>query len=533
MIEVSIIIPSYNDDRRYGECLSRLYRLPLQYEYLIADQKGKGRAIVETAKKARGDIIVTCDTDFMQVNLIPEYVKMLKEKQVDLIVPRRTYTDRPLHRNLLTSGFRSTANVLFGGLPDTQHGFKVFRKTVIEHDYKLKGFAWDVEFVNEAKKAGYKILETEMNIKYTRSNFKSLKSTLTMGFELLSYWLSDNWNKLYFMLSILFFASLFYASYSTAIPIGADVHFHLDVAKVWARGENGMFSDRVFTENLFPYPPLFHWLLVPSIWLNFEYLACKFFQVSLPFLIYLSTTLFMSRNTNHKTAALTALVMLSSVGFIDGTIQCRPMGFAMIFIPLAYHYLAANKNRLFALPLAIMGYSHGIAALANLWLPTTQKFLNRKNLKYLVLVLLVLAPLLISSVVYFGGALDKWSGHHDSYQEYLIFTSPQTMIPYYSGMSIIGWVYVAYALSKWNEASSLMKTLTLSLLGLTIMIPLWSDRFLQYSTLTLSCVAALGISRNKRLSSFLVPLLAVMAVANIVNIVWVTWTGNWWLFSPS
>jgi len=49
---------------------------------------------------------------------------------------------------------------------------------------------------------------------------------------------------------------------SYPVPIGADIRFHLEIARVWASGMNGMFSDVALNVNKMPYPPLFHWLLM-------------------------------------------------------------------------------------------------------------------------------------------------------------------------------------------------------------------------------------------------------------------------------
>jgi hypothetical protein len=343
----------------------------------------------------------------------------------------------------------------------------------------------------------------------------------------------NSWNKLYLVLTACFFVALVTASCVMVIPVGTDVWFHFDVAEVWANGQNGMFSERVLTENRFPYPPIFHLLLVPSVWLGQEALMGKLMQVVLPFGIYLTVTWFMRKHTTPKAACLTAMILLATVGFVDGTIQCRPQGLAMMLLPLVFDsFLCGNQLDFFGFN-SLVGYIHGIAGLANTWLPSLVGLFNRKMRKGIIASILILVPLAIVTLSYFGGAASKWGSHMDTYQEYLVFSDPFNMIPYYAGVSLIGWAFVVYALLRWNRVGAFEKVLTLSVLGLTVMIPFWADRFLQYAVVGLACLAGKGISENRRLLYILVPLIAVMTVLGLVNIFWVTFTNNWWLYPPT
>lgn len=531
MIAVSIIVPAYKDDKRLNDCCVRLNGLPKNYEWLVASEKGKGKAIDNAVQRARGKIVVTCDTDFTATKYIPKYVEEYRKSKADILIGKRVTVDKPLSRRVSSSLYNFGKQVLFGKLPDTQSGFKIFGKQQFLDlsPFKIEGYAWDTEFVSKAKEQGYKIVETKVYNCYSKGTIHQ-SDGIKMGFDLLKLWLANKINLLLFAVSLVYLIGLILASTLTSIPIGTDIHFHYDVARQYSIGKFGMFSDIVFETNLFPYPPIFHVLLVPSIWLNIEYIFAKLLQIVLPFLIYASTVIFMRYHTNQKTALITALLLTSTVGFVDGTIQARPQGLTMIFIPIALHMYLRNNSNGYAIFSGALAYIHGAAGLVNVWLLSLYGFTKKHWKGTFIKLALIVSPIILITVYFFGGAISKWGGVMDTYQEYLVFTQPQTMIPYYSGMTLIGWVYLAYNMTRWDKLSPLEKTLCLSLIGLTVMIPIWVDRFLQYATITLSCLSAVGINKSKRAQQIILPLLAIMCALVMINVYWITFTNNWWLY---
>jgi len=532
MIDVSVVVSAFNDDERLNACCVRLNGLPKNYEFVVASEKGKGKAIVNAVKRARGNIIVTCDTDFALTDTIPEYVKHFTESKADILVGKRLVLHKPVLRRVYSGVYNFYKQVLFGALPDTQSGFKIFRKNAfmeLAKSFKIKGLAWDTEFISKAKDANMHIIESNVLERYSKGTVKA-SNGFKMGFDLAKLWLTDKYNLLILFVSLTYLLGLVLASTLTSMPIGVDVHFHYEVAGYYAIGQNGMFSQTVLEMNHSPYPPLFHLLLVPSIWLNIEYLFAKSLQVALPFLIYLSTIVFIRYYTYPKTQLTTALLLLSTMGFIDGTIQCRPQGLAMLMIPFALFFYIQNKDNKFVAASGLLAYIHGVAGIANIWLLTLYGFFKGYWKKTFIKLAIVLAPIILITLIYIGGAVTKWGGVYDTHQEYLIFTKPQEMIPYYSGMCLIGWVFLVHNLVQWNRLGSLEKTLTISLIGLTIMAPLWADRFLQYSTLTLACISALGLAKYKRAQQIILPLVIIMYALVTINLFWTTFTNNWWLF---
>lgn len=532
MIDVSVVVPSFNDDKRLNACCTRLHRLPKNYEFVVASETGKGKAVVNAIKRARGKIVVTCDTDFDLIEVIPDYVKQFKESKVDILVGKRLTLQKPFLRRFSSSLYNFYKQVLFGALPDTQSGFKIFRKYAfmkLADSFKIDGLAWDTEFIVKAKEANMRIMESNVVETYTKGIVKP-SNGFKMGFDLFKLWLTNKYNILLLFVTLTYLFSLVLASTLTAIPIGTDVHFHYEVAGYYAIGQNGMFSQTVLELNRFPYPPIFHLLLVPSIWLNIEYLFAKSLQIVMPFLIYLATIIFMRYYTNSKTQLTTALLLLSTVIFIDGTIQARPQGLAMILIPITLYYFIQNRDNKFVASSGVLAYIHGVAGLANTWTLILYGFVKGNWKRTFIKLAIILAPIILTTLAYLGGALAKWGGVMDTYQEYLIFTQPEIMIPYYSGMCLIGWVFLIHNLTRWNTLTELEKTLSLSLIGLTIMIPFWADRFLQYATITLACLSALGLAKHKNAEQVVLPLIVIMYVLFMANMFWITLTNNWWLY---
>jgi uncharacterized membrane protein len=327
-------------------------------------------------------------------------------------------------------------------------------------------------------------------------------------------------------ISIIYLALLVSATLSNPVPLGADIHFHLDIAQVYAKGQNGMFSQTVFNVIGFPYPPIFHLILVPSVPLNLQYQWTRILQVALGFGCYLSVIALMKTYGDNKTAILTATALLGSFAFTDATIQARPQTLDMLILPWAIHFFMSNKNRLFSLSAIVLAWNHGVAALSGVWTLLLSKL--KKNFKITLATILAVSPIVLLTLVYFGGAMSTWSGHTDTYQETLLFANPAYMIPVYCGASLVGWLFVFRNLKNWGEQPKLNRALVLSVLGLTVLIPFWADRFLQYAAIPLCCLVGLELRKDRRLLVVFVPLIILAFSLNIANLWWITATGNWW-----
>jgi dolichol-phosphate mannosyltransferase len=119
-------------------------------------KRGKGSAIRDGLKLAKGKYIVLIDADLQYpVEKIPALVEKLKE--CDIVNTRRLRKD-PFYRKLLGLSFRFLVFLIFGLIIETQSTFRAFKKEVKEKiEFKANSWAWDVEFLYKAKKAGFKI----------------------------------------------------------------------------------------------------------------------------------------------------------------------------------------------------------------------------------------------------------------------------------------------------------------------------------------------------------------------------------------
>ena len=194
---LSIIIPAYNEENRILSTLKKVKNeLAKRDEVIVvADGKdktaklaktikgikvlefknrlGKGGALKEGVKVAKGNIIVFCDVDYgTQENVsINNLVKNLD----DINIGSRyisTYIKGDSKRIFFSRGLNFLVRIMFGlHLTDTQCGFKAFRRDVIKKIMplvKIKGFAYDIEVLWRAKKFGYAIKEVPIRWDYTK-----------------------------------------------------------------------------------------------------------------------------------------------------------------------------------------------------------------------------------------------------------------------------------------------------------------------------------------------------------------------------
>ena len=202
MVYLSIVIPAYNEEKRIGATLDRIYDYVktkgYDFEIIVVDDgsvdktasvvnesrlveenkvkvlnngsnKGKGFSVKNGIANSNGEYILFSDADLSTP--IEEVDKLFDEikKGYDIVIGSRGLKDsdvrvhQPWYREIMGKTFNLfVKSVLFKGFNDTQCGFKLFKGPIakdIASNLKIDGFAFDAEILYIALKKNYKIKE--------------------------------------------------------------------------------------------------------------------------------------------------------------------------------------------------------------------------------------------------------------------------------------------------------------------------------------------------------------------------------------
>lgn len=282
------------------------------------------------------------------------------------------------------------------------------------------------------------------------------------------------------------------------LNIGVDIFFHLKIAESWATGNLGMFSSVVMNENHFPYPPLFHFLLVPGVWLGVESAWASVLQVAFLPLAVASFMFLVYKLMGARVAFFGGLLVLGSFAYFDRVVQPQPQAIDFILLPMSYLWFLTAKNRYFSVASVLMVWNHGIVSLSALGGTLLLK-LKRHDWRTLTVVALGSSFILAISAWYILGGLGNYGPRVDTNQE-LYFWSNPLFVPLYLRFLIVGFPIAAYQLVRsfrGTPLTELSKLCLLSIGSLAVMIPMWADRWLQYSTIPLALLTLEYINSQK------------------------------------
>ena len=162
---------------------------------VISEQKrGKGFAVQTGMLAANGEYRFMCDSDLsMPIEELPKFLPPLCK--ADVAIGSREAKgairiNEPWQRHLIGRVFNILIKLLvFPGVSDTQCGFKVFRKDVVNEilaKQRVGGWAFDVELLLLTKRAGFTLMEIPINWYYmTESKVKPIRDSVRMFRELL------------------------------------------------------------------------------------------------------------------------------------------------------------------------------------------------------------------------------------------------------------------------------------------------------------------------------------------------------------
>jgi dolichyl-phosphate beta-glucosyltransferase len=227
-MEISIVIPAYNEEKRIGKTLKKVYEYfkekKIEFEIIVVDDgsndktveivekfsfdkkeirilkheknMGKGAAVKTGILNAKGELILFTDADLSTP--IEEFEKLKKEIEngYDIAIGSRGLKDskivipQPFYRRIIGKIFPFLVRlIVINDFKDTQCGFKLFKKEAgkkIFSQLKTNGFAFDVEVLARGKKENFKIIEVPVVwINSPYSSVKIFKDSFKMFISLL------------------------------------------------------------------------------------------------------------------------------------------------------------------------------------------------------------------------------------------------------------------------------------------------------------------------------------------------------------
>jgi len=234
-MRISIIIPAYNESKRLPPFLDLLVayctKNKNKFEIIIVDDgsrdktvevvesykskfkdlhiirlennMGKGYAVKKGLWESKGEICVFLDADgAVSPEEIGKNLHYILEQGYDIFIGSRVLKDKT--RRLEVKWYRKLIGILFNFLvrtilfreiKDTQCGFKIFKKEIIEpllsRSY-LSGFGFDIEILYLAYKMGYKVKEGPVSWRHINgSKINLFGDSLKMFFNILQV---RNWH---------------------------------------------------------------------------------------------------------------------------------------------------------------------------------------------------------------------------------------------------------------------------------------------------------------------------------------------------
>lgn len=198
MLDLSVVIPLYNEINRLPRCMAELLgylsTTRLSYELVLVDngstdgtgdlvndyaynidhvlgchlpKPGKGAAVRFGMLQANGAWRMMCDVD---LSMSPEQIGRLIARRFDydVVIASREVKGavrigEPVMRKVMSLAFRQLTHTLLPGIRDTQCGFKLFSKRAALEIFPLQtipGFGFDMEILHIAELLGYRTVET-------------------------------------------------------------------------------------------------------------------------------------------------------------------------------------------------------------------------------------------------------------------------------------------------------------------------------------------------------------------------------------
>jgi dolichyl-phosphate beta-glucosyltransferase len=228
--DMSIVIPCYNEEHRLPSTVAAVLKYfdasPCGAELILVDDgsrdgtgsvieraaeedgrviqvpcglnRGKGAAVRSGVLRSSGDMVVFLDADLAYPLASIDAARRRIEEGADVVIGGRDLAERdsrrryPAYRRAATSVLGGLVDILVGlGIPDTQCGFKVFRREpglALFESLVTESFAFDIEILLLARTWSLKVerIPVEMtlprgsSIHFTRDSLRLLGDLLAL-----------------------------------------------------------------------------------------------------------------------------------------------------------------------------------------------------------------------------------------------------------------------------------------------------------------------------------------------------------------
>jgi glycosyltransferase involved in cell wall biosynthesis len=190
---VSVVIPVFNEEQTIGDIVTRTKRtmeqMGVPHEILVVDDgsedrsahvsqeggakvlrethQGKGYALRSGFTRAKGDLVVTLDSDGShKPEEIPSVVRCIREDRADFVIGTRFFnsvnkTKVPRVNRIGNRLFNDLIGFLTGvKISDSQSGFRAIKSSLIKRmKFRSRGYEVESEMLVKALRMGAKVVE--------------------------------------------------------------------------------------------------------------------------------------------------------------------------------------------------------------------------------------------------------------------------------------------------------------------------------------------------------------------------------------
>jgi glycosyltransferase involved in cell wall biosynthesis len=215
---LSVVVPAYNEEHTIGDIIDRLkatlQKTSFAYEIIVADDHsrdrsaeislskhitvyslkqhmGKGFALRAGFRKAKGEIIVTIDSDGSnRPEELPLLLKPILQDNADLVIGSRFSGNTPTSGKRFNAAgvriFNLMIRILTGAaVSDSQSGYRAMKSAVLK-DLSLKSGTYEIESEMLVKIARRRFRVREVPVSFEQRTYgKSTLDPIVDGFKIL------------------------------------------------------------------------------------------------------------------------------------------------------------------------------------------------------------------------------------------------------------------------------------------------------------------------------------------------------------